>query len=128
MKVDPIIAVKNVEESSKWYQSIFACKSIHGGSEFDVLISKEEEVILCLHKWANHGHETMRNSNILPGNGLILYFRVLNLEEIRDNVNRMEYPVGAEIEINPNSHKREFSIKDPDGYFLTVSEYHKYDG
>jgi hypothetical protein len=25
-KIDPIIAVKDVEASSKWYQSVFGCK------------------------------------------------------------------------------------------------------
>ena len=28
MKIDPIIAVKDVEKSSKWYQLIFECDAV----------------------------------------------------------------------------------------------------
>jgi len=56
IKSDPIIAVKDVEQSSKWYQILFDCKSIHGGKEFDVLVDEHDEVIICLHKWDEHEH------------------------------------------------------------------------
>lgn len=128
MKVDPIIAVKDVEESSKWYQAIFDCSSIHGGTEFDVLVSKESEIFLCLHKWGAHEHPTMKNSNITPGNGLILYFRIENMEEIRQNLNRIGYAVETEIQLNSNSRKKQFSVIDPNGYYLTISEFHKFEG
>lgn len=126
MKVDPIIAVKNVEESSKWYQSLFGCKSIHSGDEFDVLVSDEDEVILCLHKWEAHGHPSMQDPNTKPGNGLILYFRTENMVEVRENLRQLEYDVEEEIRLNPNSNKKEFSVLDPDGYYLTISEYHRF--
>ena len=128
MKVDPIIAVKNVEESSGWYQTVFACSSMHGGSEFDVLVNKENEIFICLHKWGEHEHPSMKNPNITPGNGLILYFRAENMEEIRENLRKMDYPVEREIQLNPNSRRKEFSVIDPDGYYLSISEFHEYEG
>jgi len=128
MKIDPIIAVRDVEESSKWYQSVFACNSMHGGEEFDVLVSKEREVMLCLHKWGEHDHPTMKNPDLISGNGLILYFRTENMEEIRANLKKMDYAVEREIQSNPNSQQREFSVIDPNGYYLTVSEFHKFGG
>ena len=50
-KIDPIIAVKDVEASSKWYKSVFDCRSMHGGKEFDILVSENDEILICLHKW-----------------------------------------------------------------------------
>ena len=128
MQADPIIAVKNVEYSSKWYQTIFDCKSIHGGNEFEILVSENDEVLLCLHKWGEHGHPTMEDPNITPGNGLILYFRTENMEQIRENLRMKNYPLEGEIELNPNSGRKEFSVIDPDGYYLTISEFHNYEG
>lgn len=128
MKIDPIIAVKDVEESSKWYQAVFGCRSRHGGAEFDVLVSREDEIFLCLHKWGAHEHPTMKNPAITAGNGLILYFRLENMDQIRQNLKEMGHAVAVEIMLNPNSHKREFSVIDPDGYYLTISEYHKFEG
>lgn len=49
-KIDPIIAVKDVEASSKWYQLVFGCRSMGGGKEFDILVSENEEVLICRHK------------------------------------------------------------------------------
>ena len=127
-KLDPIIAVKDVEASSKWYQALFGCRSMHGGKEFDILVSENDEVLICLHKWGEHQHPTMTNPGIVPGNGLILYFRTENMKAIRQNAERAGALIVEDIHLNPNSTKQEFSIRDPDGYYLTITEYHEYEG
>ena len=127
-KIDPIIAVKDVEASSKWYQSIFGCRSMHGGKEFDILVSENDEILICLHKWGEHGHPTMTNPSITPGNGLILYFRTENMDVILQNVEKTGASIEEGIHLNPNSKRKEFSLRDPDGYYLTVTEFHKYEG
>lgn len=127
-KIDPIIAVKDVEASSKWYQSVFNWKSMHGGKRFDVLVSENDEIIICLHQWGEDDHPTMTNPNIAPGNGLILYFRTENMPVIRQNVEKMGWAIEEDIHLNPNSTKMEFSLRDPDGYYLTITEFHRYEG
>ena len=127
-KIDPIIAVKDVEASSKWYQSVFDCRSMHGGKEFDILVSENDEILICLHKWEKHAHPTMANPNITPGNGLILYFRTENMNIIRQNAEKTGCFIVEDTHLNPNSRKTEFSLRDPDGYYLTISEFHKYEG
>ncbi|MGB5555474.1 MAG: VOC family protein [Flavobacteriaceae bacterium] len=127
-KIDPIIAVKDVEASSKWYQSIFGCRSMHGGNEFDILVSENDEVLLCLHKWGTDEHPTMRDSSITPGNGLILYFRTDKMDDIRQKVEKMRGIVEEDVHLNQNSRKKEFSLRDPDGYYLTITEFHEYEG
>ncbi|MEO5977848.1 MAG: VOC family protein [Chryseolinea sp.] len=128
IKIDPIIAVKDVEASAKWYESVFGCNRIHGGNEFAVLASENGEILICLHKWGEHQHPTMTNLNITPGNGLILYFRTDNMQAIRQNAENLFYPVEEDIRLNSNSKKKEFSLRDPDGYYLTITEFHKYEG
>ena len=90
IKLDPIIAVKDVEASFNWYQQVFGFKRVHGGEgKFAVLISENDEILLCLHKWEEeHHHPTMMNPGITPGNGLILYFRTGNMNAIRQNVEK----------------------------------------
>jgi hypothetical protein len=127
-KIDPIIAVKDVETSSKWYQSVFCCRSMHGGDEFDILVSENNETLVCLHKWGEHEHPTMKNPEITLGNGLILYFRTENMNVIRQNVEKLGFQIEEDIHLNPNSRKKEFSLRDPDGYYLTITEFHKYKG
>jgi len=126
IKSDPIIAVNDVEASSKWYQTLLGLKSKHGGSEFDVLVDSNDEVILCLHKWGEHEHPTMIQPNNSIGNGLILYFRTDKLESIYKNAQSLGATIEKEIALNPNSHNKEFSLRDLDGYYLIISEYHNY--
>ena len=128
-QIDPIIAVKDVEASANWYQQVFGFRRTHGGHEyFAVLVSEADEILLCLHKWGEHDHPTMTNSEIKPGNGLILYFRTEDINAIRQNLEKIRGTVEEEIHLNPNSLKNEFSLRDPDGYYLTVTEFHKYEG
>src|ERR1700750_1029305 len=117
-KLDPIIAVKNVEASSRWYQSIFGFRSLHGGKAFDILVDVNDQVLICLHQWEAHGHPTIMDQSIAPGNGLILYFRTKNLNIIRQNVEKTGSSVEEDIHLNTNSNRLEFSLRDPDGYYL----------
>lgn len=127
-KIDPIIAVKDVNRSAEWYQKVFDCVRSHGGTDFAVLVDKSNKVLLCLHKWGEHEHPTMKTPNAIKGNGLILYFKTDSLEKIRQIIEQMDYPIEEEMHINPNSTKKEFSLRDLDGYFLTITEYHEYEG
>jgi hypothetical protein len=56
-----------------------------------------------------------------PGNGLLLFFRVddydIVLERARALVGRFE----EEPHVNPNTQTAEFSLRDPDGYYVTIS-------
>jgi predicted enzyme related to lactoylglutathione lyase len=126
MKLDPIIAVKDVEASAKWYEKIFEFKKAHGGEDFAVLTTKNNEIILCLHKWGVHQHPSLTDQNTVAGNGLLLYFRTDNIEAIREKAEKAGCIIEEDIHLNPNSLKKEFSLKDLNGYFLTITEYHTY--
>ena len=56
-----------------------------------------------------------------PGNGLLLFFRVddyeMALKRARALVDRFE----EEPHVNPNTRTEEFSLRDPDGYYVTIS-------
>jgi hypothetical protein len=125
IKTDPIIAATDVEASSKWYQTLFGCKC-HGADKFKTLTDEYGSVLLCLHKWGEDQHPTMMDASITPGNGLILYFRTGNLEKIRENAENLGARIEEDIHLNPNSGKEEFSIRDLDGYYLTITRYHDY--
>ena len=56
-----------------------------------------------------------------PGNGLLLFFRVddyeMALRRARALVTRLE----EEPHVNPNTRTKEFSLRDVDGYYVTIS-------
>ena len=78
--------------------------------------------MLCLHEWGAHAHPSLTSPDHgTPGNGLLLFFRVddfdLALQGARSLVTRLE----EELHVNPNTQTKEFSLRDPDGYYVTIS-------
>jgi hypothetical protein len=69
-----------------------------------------------------HTHPSLTSpDHALPGNGLLLFFRVddfdASLKRARTLVERLE----EEPHLNPNTGTLEFSLRDPDGYYIMIS-------
>jgi catechol 2,3-dioxygenase-like lactoylglutathione lyase family enzyme len=41
----PLIAVRDVAASSRWYQALLGCESAHGGHEYEMLVSSGKLVL-----------------------------------------------------------------------------------
>lgn len=121
IKTEPIIGVLDVEESAKWYQNLLDCTGNHGGDTFEMLTDTTGEVFLCLHKWGEHEHPTLSNPKIQTGNGLILYLRVKDLNRVWSKAQELDAKIETPIEFNPNSGKKQFCLRDLDGYYLMIS-------
>ena len=121
-RTETIIAVKNVNKSSNWYQELLICRSNHGGDTFEILTDKDDTVILCLHEWGEHDHPTMTDPKITIGNGLILYIRVTDLNKIWENAKTLKANIEREPYLNLNSGRNQFTLRDLDGYYLMISE------
>ena len=113
----------DVPTSFKWYQALFgqpATLPVH--DYFGQIFDSDGTVLLCLHEWGAHEHPSLMSPNHgTPGNGLLLFFRVddfdLALQRARALVTRFE----EEAHVNPNTQTKEFSLRDPDGYWVTIS-------
>jgi catechol 2,3-dioxygenase-like lactoylglutathione lyase family enzyme len=118
-----IIGVRDVRTSFKWYQTLFGQPETHPGHDhFGQIVDEDGTVLLCLHRWGEHEHPSLANADTAPpGNGLLLFFRVddlgLALTRARSLVDRLE----EELNTNPNTGTQEFSLRDPDGYYVTIS-------
>jgi Glyoxalase/Bleomycin resistance protein/Dioxygenase superfamily len=118
-----IIGVSDVPSSFKWYQSLFGQpETPPGHDDFGQILDTDGTVLLCLHQWGAHGHPSLMSPDeASPGNGLLLFFRVddfgLALKRARSLVTRLE----EEPHVNPNTRTKEFSLRDLDGYYVTIS-------
>lgn len=120
IKTEPMIAVRNVEKSSKWYQQLLNCNGSHGGEIFEILIDEKGNHILSLHKWGEHEHPTFSEPKN-AGNGLILYFQVNDIEPIWKNAKKLKAAIEKKPNLNTNSGRMEFSIRDLDNYYISIS-------
>jgi catechol 2,3-dioxygenase-like lactoylglutathione lyase family enzyme len=118
-----IIGVRDVPGSFKWYQSLFGQPETAPGHDyFGQILDTDGAVLLCLHQWGAHAHPSLMSPDeASPGNGLLLFFRVddyeMALKRARALVGRFE----EEPHVNPNTQTSEFSLRDPDGYYVTIS-------
>jgi catechol 2,3-dioxygenase-like lactoylglutathione lyase family enzyme len=58
----------------------------------------------------------------LPGNGLLLFFRVDDFDPALQRARALGARFEEEPHVNPNTQTREFSLRDPDGYYVTISD------
>jgi hypothetical protein len=56
-----------------------------------------------------------------PGNGLLLFFRVDDYEMALKRARTLVVRLEEESHVNPNTQTKEFSLRDPDGYYVTIS-------
>jgi hypothetical protein len=118
-----IIGVGDVSISFKWYQSLYGQpKTTPSHDYFGQIRDSDGTVLLCLHQWGSHEHPSLMSPGVAqPGNGLLLFFRVddfdLALQRARAFVPRLD----EEPHLNPSTETQEFSLRDPDGYYVTIS-------
>jgi catechol 2,3-dioxygenase-like lactoylglutathione lyase family enzyme len=118
-----IIGVGDVARSLGWYQPLLGVPaSVPAHAYFGQVLDTDGTVLLCLHSWGEHEHPSLASpERAEPGNGLLLFFRVDDfeaaLERARSLVPRFEEEPG----LNPATGTPEFSVRDPDGYYVTIS-------
>jgi hypothetical protein len=56
-----------------------------------------------------------------PGNGLLLFLRVDDFEMALSRARALAARLEEEPHMNPNTGTPEFSLRDPDGYYVTIS-------
>ena len=118
-----IIGVNDVQLSFKWYQSLFGLAATQPAHDYwGQIVDTDGTVLLCLHEWGAHEHPSLASpDSATPGNGLLLFFRVddfdMALTRARTIVSRLE----EEPSTNSNTGTLEFSLRDPDGYYVTIS-------
>jgi catechol 2,3-dioxygenase-like lactoylglutathione lyase family enzyme len=118
-----IIGVRDVAASFKWYQALFGQpKRLPEHDDFGQIVDSDGTVLLCLHEWGAHEHPPLMSpKSATPGNGLLLFFRVDDFDQALERARALVSRFEEEPHVNPNTRTPEFSVRDPDGYYVTLS-------
>ena len=104
-----IIGVGDVPRSFAWYRELLG-------------LPPAAPVLLCLHAWGAHEHPSLTSpAHAQPGNGLLLFLRVDDFDATLGRARTLVERLEEEPQVNPNTGTMEFSLRDPDGYYVTIS-------
>lgn len=118
-----IIGVGDVAGSLKWYQSLLGLPETAPAHDyFGQILDSDGTVSLCLHEWGEHEHPSLASPDRAePGNGLLLFFRVDDYDTSLANARNLVTRLEEEPNLNPSTGTMEFSLRDLDGYYVTIS-------
>jgi catechol 2,3-dioxygenase-like lactoylglutathione lyase family enzyme len=124
-RIWPIIGVRDVRASSRWYRALLGqTDRAPEHEDFDLIADDDDTVLLGLHEWGAHGEGPPLRAPDAgpPGNGALLFIRVddfdASLARARELVARFE--TDPEVFLSgPDTPT--FKIRDPDGYYVMIN-------
>jgi catechol 2,3-dioxygenase-like lactoylglutathione lyase family enzyme len=126
IRPQPLICVKDVEASSRWYQRLLGVTSDHGGPNYERLMEKER-LVMQLHHWdvADH-HGRIGDVTKKPyGNGVLLWFEVEDFEAAHARALELKAEIVLPRHRNPpgegGPNHWEVWLKDLDGYSVVLA-------
>lgn len=116
-----MIAVSDVEASSRWYQAVLGVDSGHGGDEYEQLVA-DGEIVLQLHHLDEPDHHGAMGDRSVPlGNGVAIWFEVDDFDAAVVRSREVGATIETEPHENPNAKQQEIWLRDPDGYRVVVA-------
>jgi catechol 2,3-dioxygenase-like lactoylglutathione lyase family enzyme len=121
IRSQPMIAVTDVEASSRWYQRVLGAESGHGGPEYEQLLAAGV-LVLQLHLLQEaHHHQAIGDPAVPLGNGVALWFTADPFEDAVARCRTAGARVETDVHTNPNSGAPEIWLRDPDGYLVVLA-------
>jgi catechol 2,3-dioxygenase-like lactoylglutathione lyase family enzyme len=124
VKAQPLIAVRDVRASSRWYAELLGAAALPEHKHRDLYdrITVTGQLVLQLHAWDDEQHPNLVNRDAAPaGHGVLLYFEVNDFDAAVERVRRLEAEIILEPHVNPAPNHREIWLRDPDGYVVVIA-------
>ncbi|HEY4441794.1 MAG TPA: VOC family protein [Candidatus Elarobacter sp.] len=126
VKAQPILAVRDVLASARWYAHILGSEEPTGSPPSDHQhvyrrIYVGDEFVLQLHAWDEEDHPNLSGADRAPvGHGILVWFEI---DDYAGAVARAR-AIGADVieeKYNPSAEHRELWLRDADGYVVVLA-------
>jgi catechol 2,3-dioxygenase-like lactoylglutathione lyase family enzyme len=124
IEAQPVIAVRNVKASSRWYAELLGADTLpeHGHRDLYERISCSGRLLLQLHAWDKEDHPNLVDADLAPpGHGVLLWFQANDFDSVMERARGLGAEIIEEPHINPAPRHREIWLRDPDGYVVVVA-------
>jgi hypothetical protein len=120
----PLIAVRDVRASGRWYAHLLGADSLPEHPHRDVYdrISCAGRLVLQLHAWDAENHPNLVNRDAAPvGHGVVLWFETGDFDDAVARARELGAEIILEPHINPAPNHREIWLRDPDNFVVVIS-------
>src|ERR1700761_7605946 len=120
----PLIAVRDVRASSRWYSELLGVSGSAEHPHRDVYdrLTSSGRLVLQLHAWDRENHPNLVNRAAgPPGHGILLWFMVTDFEAAVERARGLGAEVIEDAHVNPAPNQWEIWLRDPDGYVVVVA-------
>ena len=124
VEAQPLIAVRDVRASSRWYAELLAADSLpeHDHRDSYDRINSSGRLILQLHAWDAENHPNLVDADVAPpGHGVLLWFQVADFDAAVARARGLGAKIVEEPHINPAPQNWEMWLRDPDGYVVVIA-------
>jgi catechol 2,3-dioxygenase-like lactoylglutathione lyase family enzyme len=124
VEAQPLIAVRDVRASSRWYAELLGADALPDHPHRDVYdrVWRAGRLLLQLHAWDAEDHPNLVNADAAPpGHGVVLCFQVDDFDSVVERSRRLRAEIIEEPHINPAPQHREMWLRDGDGYVVVVA-------
>jgi catechol 2,3-dioxygenase-like lactoylglutathione lyase family enzyme len=124
VRSQPLIAVRDVRASSRWYRQLLGFDSLpeHPHRDAYERMLCGGRMVLQLHAWDAHDHPNIVNADAAPvGHGVLLWFEVDDFDAVVEQARALRAEIVLEPHVNPAPSHREVWLRDPDGYVVVVA-------
>jgi hypothetical protein len=124
VRAEPLIAVRSVRASSRWYQTLLAADSMpeHEHRNMYDRIFCDGQMVLQLHAWDEDDHPNLVNADKAPnGHGVLIWFEVSDFDAAVQRARSLKVEIIEEPHVNLNARQKEMWIRDPDGYVVVLA-------
>lgn len=124
VEAQPLIAVRNVRASSRWYSELLGVSGSpeHPHRDFYDRLFSSNRMVLQLHAWDEENHPNLVNRTAAPlGHGVLLWFMVDDFHATVERARNLGAEVVEEAHVNPAPNQWEIWLRDPDSYVVVIA-------
>jgi len=126
VRSQPILAVRDVRASARWYAQLLGSAEETGSppSDHDHIYRRifvGDEFVLQLHAWDEEDHPNLVDADRAPvGHGVLVWFEVDDYPAALARARSLDAHV-IEEKFNPAPQHRECWLRDADGYIVVIA-------
>ena len=125
VEAQPLIAVRDVRASSRWYSELLGADPLPDHPHRDVYdrIWRFGRLLLQLHAWDAEDHPNLVNADAAPrGHGVVLWFQVDDFNSAVERAHGLKAEIIEGPLFNPAPrHRGEIWLRDADGYVVVLA-------